>query len=241
MKRTDIKRLPLADTVLAALEPEAKDYYQNYGADRLYFLVTSGVVSAGCCGTKSPMGNGAGMGWGPPGVSAKCAREKARAALKLNADGVDPITHKAALKAAQALAEANTFKVAADLWLEKKIKDGRAEKTLKGIGGALKNDILPALGHKPLDHITRGDCANLQARIEKRGAHNTSEKVRVWVNQIFALAIAKGMTENNPASNLLAIAEKAPPENQYPHLLEEERRLPLPRIDLPSPHGVIQH
>lgn len=42
------------------------------------------------------------------------------------------------------------------------------------------------------------------------------------MNQIFALAIAKGMTENNPASNLLAIAEKAPPENQYPHLLEEE-------------------
>jgi len=106
------------------------------------------------------------------------------------------------------VAEANTFKVAADLCLEKQIKDCRAEKTLKGIGGALKNDIFPALGHKSLDHITRGDCANLHARIEKRGAHNTSEKVRVWVNQIFALAIAKGMTENNPASNLLAIAER---------------------------------
>lgn len=172
---------------------------------------------------KKPNGKWTWHGLGTyPDVSAKYAREKARAALKLNADGVDPITRKAALKAAQAVAEANTFKVAADLWLEKKIKDDRAEKTLEGINGALKNDILPALGHKPLDHITRGDCANLQARIEKRGAHNTSEKVRVWVNQIFALAIAKGMTENNPASNLLAIAEKAPPENQYPHLLGEE-------------------
>lgn len=79
-------------------------------------------------------------------VSAKYAREKARAALKLNTDGVDPITHKAALKAAQAVAEANTFKVAADLWLEKKINDGRAEPPLKGINGALKNDILPPLG-----------------------------------------------------------------------------------------------
>lgn len=223
MKRTDIKRLPLADTVLAALEPEAKDYYQNYGADRLYFLVTCAGRKRWVLRYKKPNGKWGWHGLGTyPDVSAKYAREKARAALKLNADGVDPITHKAALKAAQAVAEANTFKVAADLWLEKKIKDGRAEKTLKGIGGALKNDILPALGHKPLDHITRGDCANLQARIEKRGAHNTSEKVRVWVNQIFALAIAKGMTENNPASNLLAIAEKAPPENQYPHLLEEE-------------------
>ncbi|WP_161905591.1 hypothetical protein [Pseudomonas sp. L13] len=54
--------------------------------------------------------------------------------MKLNAAGVDPIiTHKAALKAAQAVAEANTFKVAADLWLDKKIKEGRAEKTSKGL------------------------------------------------------------------------------------------------------------
>lgn len=46
--------------------------------------------------------------------------------------------------------------------------------------------------------------------------------MRVWVNQIFGLAIGKGMTENNPASNLIDIAEKAPEESQYPHLLESE-------------------
>ncbi|CAN2978055.1 MULTISPECIES: tyrosine-type recombinase/integrase [Pseudomonas] len=135
-----------------------------------------------------------------PDVTAKKAREKTQEVQRLNAEGVDPITHKATLKVSKNAVEANTFKAAADLWLDKKIKDGRAEKTLSGIKGALTNDILPALGSKPLSRITRSDCANLQASIESRGAHNTAEKVRVWVNQIFGLAIAKGMNENNPAS-----------------------------------------
>lgn len=220
MKRTEIKRRPLADTVLASLEPEAKEYRENYGIDRLYFVVGSTGRKRWELRFKKPDGKWGWHGLGSyPDVTAKKAREKAQ---RLNSEGVDPITHKATLKASRDAAEANTFKAAADQWLEKKIKDGRAEKTLAGINGALTNDILPALGSKPLSRITRADCANLQASIESRGAHNTAEKVRVWVNQIFGLAIAKGMTENNPASNLIDIAEKAPEESQYPHLLEPE-------------------
>jgi integrase len=223
MKRTEIKRRPLADTVLAALEPEEKEYRETYGVDRLYFVVGPTGRKRWELRFKKPDGKWGWHGLGSyPDVTAKKAREKAYDAHKLTSDGVDPVAHKAAAKASKSAAEANTFRAAADLWLEKKVQDGRAEKTLKGIAGALTNDILPALGDKPLDKITRGDCAKLQASIEKRGAHNTSEKVRVWVNQIFGLAIALGMTENNPASNLVDIAVKAPEENQYPHLMEDE-------------------
>lgn len=38
MKRTDIKRRPLADTVLATLEPESKEYRELDG-NGLYFRV----------------------------------------------------------------------------------------------------------------------------------------------------------------------------------------------------------
>ncbi len=38
MKRTEIKRRPLADTVLANLEPESKEYRELDG-DGLYFRV----------------------------------------------------------------------------------------------------------------------------------------------------------------------------------------------------------
>lgn len=223
MKRSDIKRRPLADTVLASLEPEAKEYRETYGVDRLYFVVSSSGRKRWELRFKKPDGKWGWHGLGAyPDVTAKKAREKAQEAQRLASDGVDPVAHKAAARASKDAALGNTFKAAADLWLDKKIKDGRAEKTLTGMRGALANDILPALGSKPLDSITRADCAKLQASIELRGAHNTSEKVRVWVNQIFGLAIGLGMTENNPASNLVDIAEKAPEESQYPHLMEDE-------------------
>ena len=164
MKRTEIKRRPLADTVLASLEPEAKEYRENYGIDRLYFVVSSTGRKRWELRFKKSDGKWGWHGLGAyPDVTAKKAREKAQEAQRLNAEGVDPITHKATLKASRDAAEANTFKAAADLWLDKKIKDGRAEKTLAGINGALANDILPALGSKPLSRITRADCANLQA------------------------------------------------------------------------------
>ncbi|RMM86216.1 Integrase [Pseudomonas coronafaciens pv. striafaciens] len=223
MKRTEIKRRPLADTVLAALEPEAKEYRETYGVDRLYFVVSPSGRKRWELRFKKPDGKWGWHGLGSyPEVTTKKAREQAFQAQKLAASGVDPVAHKAASRASKTAVTANTFKAAADLWLNKKMADGRAEKTVKGMRGALDNDILPALGDKPLDQISRSDCAKLQASIEKRGAHNTSEKVRVWVNQIFGLAIAMGMTENNPASNLVDIAAKAPEETQYPHLMEAE-------------------
>lgn len=40
MRRSDIKRKPLADTVLTSLEPEGKLYRENYGSDQLYFVVS---------------------------------------------------------------------------------------------------------------------------------------------------------------------------------------------------------
>lgn len=39
MKRSEIKRRPLADTVLASLEAEDKEYRENYGLDGIYFAV----------------------------------------------------------------------------------------------------------------------------------------------------------------------------------------------------------
>jgi hypothetical protein len=56
----------------------------------------------------------------------------------------------------------------------------------------LDKDILPALGRKALDDVTRIDCSQVQQSLEKRGAHNIAEKVRSWMSQIFSLAIAEG-------------------------------------------------
>ncbi|USW94947.1 integrase arm-type DNA-binding domain-containing protein [Pseudomonas proteolytica] len=133
MKRTEIKRRPLADTVLASLEPEAKEYRENYGIDRLYFVVGSTGRKRWELRFKKPDGKWGWHGLGSyPDVTAKKAREKAQEAQRLNSEGVDPITHKATLKASRDAAEANTFKAAADQWLEKRSRTDGPRKLWRG-------------------------------------------------------------------------------------------------------------
>lgn len=217
MKRTAIKRRPLADTVLQTLEPETKEYRESYGVDRLYFVVAASGRKRWEVRYKKPAtGRWAWMGIGGyPDTSAKRARAEAQRVAELVADGVDPVELRRG-------AEVHPFREAAEAWYRDKVERGRAAKTLKGIRYWLDNDALPALGTRPVDKISRGDCAKLQAAIEKRGAFNTAEKSRTWLAQIFGRAIALGHTENNPASNLADIAAQPPQEQRYPHLVEQE-------------------
>lgn len=217
MKRDQIKRRPLADTVLAKLEPESREYRESFGLDRLYFVVApSGRKRWELRYKKPATGRWAWMGLGGyPDTSAKRARAQAQEAIGLLDSGIDPVEHR---KGGQ---EHPLSEVAED-WYRDKADRGRAEKTLRGMRYWLDNDALPALGEKPINRVTRRDCAALQESIEQRGAFNTAEKSRTWLNQIFGRGIALGYTENNPASNLADIAAQAPQEKRYPHLLEAE-------------------
>lgn len=62
MKPTEIKRRPLADTVLATLEPDTKEYREHDG-NSLYLRSVLTATSPGSCGT-NPMANGHGWGLG---------------------------------------------------------------------------------------------------------------------------------------------------------------------------------
>lgn len=223
MKRSDIKRRPLADTVLSTLEAELKEYRESYGIDRLYFVVSANGRKRWEVRYKKPDGKWGWHGLGSyPDVTAKKAREKAQAAQTLVSDGIDPIHHKAALKAAREASVLNPFHESVAYWFQRKTDDGLAESTLRLMRGYLDNDILPALGNKPIAEITPRDCALLQEKIEARGATNTRDKIRVALRQIFSQAIARGLCEVNPASELVSIATKTPKAKHYPHLLEPE-------------------
>ncbi|WP_229359062.1 tyrosine-type recombinase/integrase [Halomonas salipaludis] len=202
---------------MQTLEAEAKEYRESYGADRLYFIVASSGRKRWEVRYKKPStGKWAWMGIGGyPDRSAKFARQEAQRIAQLVADGIDPVQQRRG-------DEAHPFSEAAEAWYRDKQDRGRAEKTLRGIRYWLDNDALPALGAQPVDKISRGDCARLQEAIEKRGAFNTAEKSRTWLNQVFGRAIAMGHTENNPASNLADIAAQPPQEQRYPHLMEPE-------------------
>ncbi len=222
MKRSEIKKRPLADTVLASLEPEAKEYRELDG-NGLYLRVKPNGQKGWLLRHKKPDGR---WGWhglgGYPDVPAKVARKKALELRDLVADGIDPVQHKAAQRAAREATVLNPFRESVAYWYQRKVDDGLAESTLRLMRGYLDNDILPALGDKPITEISPRDCAALQEKIEARGATNTRDKIRVALRQIFSQAIARGLCEVNPASELVTIATKKPRAKPYPHLLEAE-------------------
>ncbi|MDP3845521.1 MAG: tyrosine-type recombinase/integrase [Pseudomonas sp.] len=222
MNRLEIKRRPLADTVLTTLEPDAKEYRELDGQG-LYFRVKADGGKSWQLRYKNSAGNWAWLGLGGyPEVSGTLARKKAADLRNTISDGIDPQEQKRTIKAAIDSASTRTFRAAADGWLKAKVDKGLADSTLNKIRTYLDKDILPALGDKQLDAITRTDCAALQASIEARNAHNVAEKCRTWINQIFGRAIGLGLTENDPASRLRDIAAPAPKTQQHPHLLEPE-------------------
>ena len=222
MKRTDIKRRPLADTVLSSLEAELTEY--RVLDDRgLYFRVKPDGGKSWQLRYKNQSGKWGWLGLGGyPEISGELARRTADDLRRTISKGIDPQEQKRTLKAAIETAKARTFRAAADDWLKAKVEKGLADSTLSKIRTYLDKDILPALGDKPLDEITRIDCAELQASIEARNAHNVAEKCRAWINQIFGRAIGLGLTENDPASRLRDVAAPAPKTQQHPHLLEPE-------------------
>lgn len=212
----------MADTVLATLEPEAKEYRELDG-NGLYFRVKPDGGKSWQLRYKNATGKWSWIGLGSyPEISGALARKKSSDHQAMISRGIDPLQHKRSAKQLAQQASTRTFRSAAEDWYLHMQAKGLEQSTLNKARTYLDKDILPALGDKQLDAITRNDCADLQSSLEARGAHNVAKKARGWINQIFGRAIAKGLTENDPASRLHAIAARAPATKQQPHLLEHE-------------------
>lgn len=82
MKRSQIKRRPLADSVLEKLEPEARDY-RELDSPGLYFRVKPSGTKSWVLRYKRPNGKWAWKGIGGyPAVSGKAARGKSQGATE---------------------------------------------------------------------------------------------------------------------------------------------------------------
>lgn len=212
MKRQQIKRRPLADSVLNSLKPELKDY-QEVDSPGLYFRVKSTGSKSWLLRYKREDGRWAWKGLGGyPAVSGKRARALAYELRQQLANG----------EALEANTPGYTFRQAAEEWYERKASAGRAKGTLRQMRLYLDKEILPVLGEQVLSSITRLQCTQIQEALESRKAFDMAKKVRGWLKQIFSLAIAQGKCENNPASDLKAAAREKPKAQQYPHLYEPE-------------------
>lgn len=131
MKRSEIKRRPLADTVLATLEPEAKEYRELDG-NALYLRVRPDGSKSWQLRYKKPDGKWSWLGLGGYGtgdhqLSGAQARKKAAVLREDAAKGGNPLATKRARKAAEIEATNNTFEHLAREWYAAKRKIGRME------------------------------------------------------------------------------------------------------------------
>lgn len=221
MKRSAIKRRPLADSVLKTLEPEHKAYRELDG-NGLYLEVRPDGRKSWVLRYKRPNGKWAWKGLGGfPAVSGKLARQQTQQYKELLANGEDIHSYKNGQKVEEP-SNTITFRDVGEEWYQRNERSGRSRDTLKQHRRYLDKDVYPLIGDKPLDQITRADCAQIQSRIEERASYEIAKKVRGWVNQIFSLAVGQGKCEVNPASELRHIAQERPQRNHYPHLVEDE-------------------
>ncbi|MBN0537675.1 integrase, partial [Pseudomonas aeruginosa] len=73
----------------------------------------------------------------------------------------------------------------------------------------LENDLIPGIGSRPIAAITRPDLVDLVRKVEARGTLNAAGKIRQWLHQIYRYALAKGVVESNPATDLDVVAAPA--------------------------------
>ena len=170
------------------------------------------------------------MGLGAyPTITLAKARERREDARRLLANDIDPTAHKQAEKTAQS-ALAHTFEELAREWYAYNSPRWATSTAAKALQ-YMEADILPVIGQRPAQEVTRPDLVALVRKVEKRGALNVAGKIRQWLSQIFRYGLAKGSVESNPATDLDVVAAIAPRTKNHPHVPLSEIPILLGKLD----------
>lgn len=138
---------------------------------------------------------------------ARRRRDEARALL---VDGVDPAEHKKRSSAAVAESRANTFSIIAEELLVRKRQQGRAQHTVSKLDW-LFDFARPSIGERPIAEITAAEVLEVLRLVERRGRHDTANRLRAVIGEVFRYAIATARATNDPTFALRGalIAPKA--------------------------------
>lgn len=224
MKRSQIKRRPLADTVLASLEPEEKEYRELDG-DGLYFRVKPDGSKSWQLRYKKADGKWSWLGLGGYGagdhqLTGEQARRKVRELRDNTEKGSSVLATKQAQKAAELEAANNTFERLAREWYSAKSKtwtEGTAVRTI----GALEKHVFPVFGKRPFISIMPMEWMNFLRGMEETGIVEQTSRVRGMCKEIYDLARVTGRATHNPLEGLHKFLLSKPVEN-FAHVSLEE-------------------
>jgi len=155
-----------------------------------------------------------------PEVSLADARERRAQARKVLAAGNDPGEVKKESKRLAIINNENTFEAIARKWHQSR-KLGWSENYAGKVMTSLEQDVFPKIGNRPIADIFAPELLSMLRIVESRGALETAHRVKQNCGQIFMYAIASGLAERNPATDL-KMALKTPKREHYSHLKAEE-------------------
>lgn len=135
-----------------------------------------------------------------PEISLLDARQRRDEARRQIAHGIDPGAVRKAQKQT-GTEEKETFEVIAREWHTKYSQTWASSHSIK-IMNALKRDLFPWIGSKPILNIKAPELLAALRRVESRGALVTAHRLRIIAGQVFRYAVATGRCERDPAADL---------------------------------------
>lgn len=224
MKRSEIKRRPMADTVLATLEPEGKEYRELDG-NGLYLRVRPDGSKSWQLRYKKPDGRWSWLGLGGYGkgdhqLTGAQARQKAAELQADAAEGKNPLATKRARKAAELEASNNTFEHLAREWYATKRQtwtEGTAVRTI----GSLEKHVFPVFGKRPYTGILPMEWMEFLRGMEQTGIIEQARRVRRYCAEVYDLARVTGRAQYNPLEGLHKFLQTKPAEN-FAHVSPDE-------------------
>ena len=235
MKRTEIKRRPLSDTVLANLEAEQTEYRELDG-NGLYFRVKPDGNKSWQLRYKKPNGKWSWLGIGGyPEISGQLARKKAQELIADIGKGENPIITKQERKAKE-LEESNaTFEALAREWIDTKQNTWVAD-TLTRNRGALEKHVYPIFGKRLFVSIRPIEwMEHLKGIQQEQKIYEQVKRIRTMCRDIYDYAKVTGRIDYNPLEGLHKFLESGKKENMA-HVDEKDLPALLRAIDnYPTP------
>ena len=112
---------------------------------------------------------------------------------------IDPAAHRESWAAQND--KIDTFTHVSNEWLASRSKT-MSEQLKAKTTVRLKNDILPALGNRPIRNISRTIILELIKAIENKGQVDKAHRTRQTIQKIFEYALKVGIIRHNPTINL---------------------------------------
>lgn len=230
MKRSEIKRRPLSDTVLSNLESELKDYRELDG-NGLYFFVQKNGNKSWQLRYKKPDGKWSWLGIGGyPEIGGKLARKKAQELIADIGKGENPVITKQERKRKELENNNATFEVLAKEWLNTK-QNRWTSNTMTRNKGALEKHIFPTFGKRLYTTIRPIEWMNhLKGIQQEHKIFEQVNRIRAMCRDIYDYAKVTGRIDYNPLEGLQKFLEQGQKKNMA-HVDEKELPQLLRAID----------